>query len=439
MGACYCALSKISVDAWNRENGATRLPVGARLCDGWMYDTEALRREKALRRHFGANWHAALNAVLDVGLHQPGGSSPAVRRVSTQNLQGDAVRAAARPDSSAHADFTSPVDSITTTPRWEDTVAHRTVGDRPSEVFTQQKKQIEEACSRSSDDPMAVFMGNERVFEYLNRMKSQNLRELYTQDRDRSPFPHLAPSDGETYEEQLAREDLATQTIRSYESIFYFGGNMMSGPRRQKWMPVLSSGAIAFTVTLFSIFEGPYIPGPRLLRTQAEGVTVVSDGVFWELSELEASGYPILALLQIVLAVMAICSLWRVVLTNPGALLPLPTPSVETWPSEEVTVTTQNGTVVTLNYCWVCHIYKPPGAGHCRDCGVCCEAMDHHCPYLGTCIGAGNYSKFVTMVALKGSVASSLCTTAHPLYTIFTIRLGTSFFETTMRPDPRSP
>jgi hypothetical protein len=38
----------------------------------------------------------------------------------------------------------------------------------------------------------------------------------------------------------------------------------------------------------------------------------------------------------------------------------------------------------------------------------------------------------------EGSVALSLCTTAHPLHTIFSIIFGTSLCETTMRPDPRS-
>ena len=35
-----------------------------------------------------------------------------------------------------------------------------------------------------------------------------------------------------------------------------------------------------------------------------------------------------------------------------------------------------------------------------------------------------------------GSVASSLCTSAHSLHTVFTNILGTSVSETTMRPDP---
>jgi hypothetical protein len=37
----------------------------------------------------------------------------------------------------------------------------------------------------------------------------------------------------------------------------------------------------------------------------------------------------------------------------------------------------------------------------------------------------------------EGSVALSLCLTAHPLYTRFTKIIGTSISVTTMRPNPR--
>ncbi|EFX61308.1 hypothetical protein DAPPUDRAFT_18257, partial [Daphnia pulex] len=32
---------------------------------------------------------------------------------------------------------------------------------------------------------------------------------------------------------------------------------------------------------------------------------------------------------------------------------------------------------------------------HCDICGVCIEKMDHHCPWLGTCIGKKNYKQFL--------------------------------------------
>ena len=41
-------------------------------------------------------------------------------------------------------------------------------------------------------------------------------------------------------------------------------------------------------------------------------------------------------------------------------------------------------------------MYQPPGAMHCPDCNVCVEGYDHHCPWMGICIGKRNYKKFMT-------------------------------------------
>lgn len=46
-------------------------------------------------------------------------------------------------------------------------------------------------------------------------------------------------------------------------------------------------------------------------------------------------------------------------------------------------------------YCGACSVYQPPNAAHCPDCNVCVEGYDHHCPWMGTCIGKKNMNAFM--------------------------------------------
>jgi hypothetical protein len=85
-----------------------------------------------------------------------------------------------------------------------------------------------------------------------------------------------------------------------------------------------------------------------------------------------------------VCCVMTMVTFWNLINTayrDPGILQTPPTP-------EEA---------VAQRYCWCdeCDNYQPPGGAHCPDCNICVAGFDHHCVWMGTCIGKNNFRSFV--------------------------------------------
>ena len=48
-----------------------------------------------------------------------------------------------------------------------------------------------------------------------------------------------------------------------------------------------------------------------------------------------------------------------------------------------------------VKLCNTCYIFRGPGVSHCKKCNNCVENFDHHCPWLGNCIGKNNYTMFI--------------------------------------------
>ena len=50
--------------------------------------------------------------------------------------------------------------------------------------------------------------------------------------------------------------------------------------------------------------------------------------------------------------------------------------------------------ITRLKYCCTCYIYRPERTFHCNFCGNCVHHFDHHCKWLGTCIGGRTYKQY---------------------------------------------
>lgn len=66
--------------------------------------------------------------------------------------------------------------------------------------------------------------------------------------------------------------------------------------------------------------------------------------------------------------------------------------------NEEVTIA--NGDV--YRWCSTCRLWKPPRCSHCASCDRCFLRYDHHCPWIGNCVGAYNHRFFASFVLCIG-------------------------------------
>jgi len=52
------------------------------------------------------------------------------------------------------------------------------------------------------------------------------------------------------------------------------------------------------------------------------------------------------------------------------------------------------GHLIQLTNCATCNLIRPPRTSHCSKCDNCVERFDHHCIWIGTCIGKRNIKFF---------------------------------------------
>uniref|UniRef100_A0A7N0UK03 S-acyltransferase n=1 Tax=Kalanchoe fedtschenkoi TaxID=63787 RepID=A0A7N0UK03_KALFE len=92
---------------------------------------------------------------------------------------------------------------------------------------------------------------------------------------------------------------------------------------------------------------------------------------------------------SVVTAILALCTISSFSL---AAFRAAGSPPAIPWGSFQLV---GKGGLENYTYCYYCEKPKSTRAHHCRSCGICILDMDHHCPFIGNCVGASNHRYFI--------------------------------------------
>ncbi|EQC34526.1 hypothetical protein SDRG_07854 [Saprolegnia diclina VS20] len=108
-----------------------------------------------------------------------------------------------------------------------------------------------------------------------------------------------------------------------------------------------------------------------------------------------------------VLVGLTVISYYRVVTTDPGFVNDV---MAEKLRQEAI----ECGLVMPV--CRACNKPKPVRAHHCSVCRMCVMKMDHHCPWVGNCVGLANYKYFYLFVIYGALGCGMILITMFPAF-----------------------
>lgn len=91
------------------------------------------------------------------------------------------------------------------------------------------------------------------------------------------------------------------------------------------------------------------------------------------------------------------------------------------------------GSIYVPRWCETCEMIRPPLCSHCSDCNKCILELDHHCGWVGNCIGKQNLKWFLLMTCLPSIIA--LVQIPLAIFVMIDNGRKTDFKEYTKRPE----
>ncbi|CAJ1991981.1 palmitoyl acyltransferase 2 [Leishmania donovani] len=89
-----------------------------------------------------------------------------------------------------------------------------------------------------------------------------------------------------------------------------------------------------------------------------------------------------------------------------------------------------------LNFCPMCATYKPPRAHHCSRCNCCVLKYDHHCPWLGQCVGFYNYKNYLLVLLYTWLLTAWVLTLLSIALTVYVLEVKEDLFG--LAPTPKT-
>ncbi|XP_054620452.1 palmitoyltransferase ZDHHC18-B-like isoform X1 [Dunckerocampus dactyliophorus] len=180
---------------------------------------------------------------------------------------------------------------------------------------------------------------------------------------------------------------------------FFCDGRVIAA--RQSGVLPLTIGLILVTSVLFFIFDCPF-----LVKHLTSCIPAIGGVLF----------------------VFVVVTLLQTSFSDPG-ILPRATPDEAADIEKQIDTTGSAGyrppprtkevlinqQVVKLKYCFTCRMFRPPRTSHCSLCDNCVERFDHHCPWVGNCVGKRNYRFFYTFIVSLSFLTAFIfgCVTTH--------------------------
>jgi palmitoyltransferase ZDHHC9/14/18 len=174
---------------------------------------------------------------------------------------------------------------------------------------------------------------------------------------------------------------------RQYElwpsnNLFYCDGRCLSGPDRKAFV-----GTILFFIIPKPVVLGVIIPSLMTLLPYA-WILYIFDSLIW--------------IQVLVFLFVAGCMDPGIIPRRPD---PVSSPEDNPFAFEDkrpppFKTVTVNTVKMQMKYCDTCHIYRPPRTVHCGICNNCVDRFDHHCPWIGNCVGKRNYRYFLWFVTM---------------------------------------